>query len=132
MNVVLLDGMVCIWWCVWIELERPSEQLNRMCCIFLCAHDTVADRTLCVFLFLCGCHQCRCALLLLIRFTPNFFFFIFHSFLFLCWCCCCCYLLASCTNAWRITMAALLLQLQIAVIRFLQFNVYFVLMCTYI
>lgn len=33
--------------------------------VSVCAHDTVADRTLRVFHIVCGCHQCRCMFLLL-------------------------------------------------------------------
>lgn len=78
----------------WIGTTEPSNWIG--CAVHFYAHDTVADRTLCVFLFLCGCHQCRCALLLLL----DFVLFVLVLLLLLP------LLLASCTNAWRITMAA--------------------------
>lgn len=75
---VLLEYVCAFGGAYELNWNDRSEQLNRMCC-YIYAHDTVAvDRTLCagflyIFLFyflnffsyICGCHQCRCALLLL-------------------------------------------------------------------
>lgn len=75
---------MCIWWCVWIELERPNWGAIESDVLYIYAHGYGNRQN-----SMCCLFDSSSSYAVVINVVVHSFFFLF---------------IASCTNAWRITM----------------------------